>query len=206
MQEQIRLLQAQNQQLVGVVSPFLQKYGQQPAVAGQQADPDQEPQADYIEEGYFDPKKFADYQRRRDVWLSRRLKSEIKTDWQKEREQETLQQQIQAVAKDFPEYVNPLTGQVDIDRVHRDLQAYTSQKTITDLLREAKGISPAVNGVNNPLQQALSAIEKNADRPQAAAASSETEKEKKPVPKQLEKLRKTFGDIELPPDFEGFTE
>lgn len=204
-QEQIRLLQAQNQQLMGVVTPFMQKYGMQPQqTQTPQQNGEVEPEPDFIEDGYFEPKKFADYQRKRDAWLQNQLENRITTNWQKRQEQETLQQQLNAVAQEFPEYVNPLTGQVDVEHLERDLKAYTSKKTITDLIREYKGIKPKGE---DPLKQSLSAIERNADRPQSVAASAEApEKEKKPVPKKLKELHDKFGDLELPPNFDGLVD
>jgi hypothetical protein len=199
-QEQMRLLQAQNQQLLGVVTPFMQKYGGEQPQA-QAPETNGEPEPDFIEDGYFDPKKFADYQRKERAWLRSQLRQEVSTDFKQQREQETLQQQLSSLAQEFPEYVNPLTGQVDTERVHRDLQAYTSKKTVVDLIREAKGIKPKAE--TDPLQQSLSAIEKNADRPQPVTASRETEKEKKTVPKRLKELHDVYGEIELPEDFDG---
>ena len=199
-QEQMRLLQAQNQQLLGVVTPFMQKYGGEQAQA-QTPETNGEPEMDFIVDGYFEPEKFKEFQRKERAWLRNQLRQEVSTDFKQQREQETLQQQLSSLAQEFPEYVNPLTGQVDTERVHRDLQSYTSKKTLVDLIREAKGIKPKAE--TDPLQQSLSAIEKNADRPQPVTASRETEKEKKTVPKELKKLHDTFGHLELPEDFDG---
>jgi hypothetical protein len=198
-QEQIRLLQAQNQQLVATIAPFQQKYG----VEQQQAQPQTngEPEPDFIEEGYFEPKKFAEYQRKHAAWQEQQITQKVTTSLQQQQEQATLQQQLNTLAQEFPEYVNPLTGQVDTERVHRDLQAYTSKKTVVDLIREAKGIKPKADA--DTLQKSLTAIEKNADRPQPVTASRETEKEKITVPKKLKELHDQYGNLELPPDFDG---
>lgn len=199
LEEQLRLLQEQNKQLYSVVTPFMTKYGLDSQKV-QQPDPDQEPEADFIEDGYFDPQKFKDYSKRRDQWLSTRLSSQIRDSLKKDQEQQTLQQQLAQVANEFPEYVNPLTGDVDVNRLQRDLASITSKKTIVDILKEGRGVK--TNTVVDT-SKSFEAIEKNANRPQSVASTSESEETKKEVPKEIKSLYETFGDIELPPNFGG---
>ena len=199
LEEQLRLLQEQNKQLYSVVTPFMTKYGLDSQKV-QQPDPDQEPEADFIEDGYFDPQKFKDYSKRRDQWLSTRLSSQIRDSLKKDQEQQTLQQQLAQVANEFPEYVNPLTGDVDVNRLQRDLASITSKKTIVDILKEGRGVK--TNTVVDT-SKSFEAIEKNANRPQSVASTSESEETKKEVPKEIKQLYETFGDIELPPNFGG---
>jgi len=203
--EQIRMLQEQNRQLLNVVSPFMMKYGQQQPNAPVQ-EVDKEPEPDFIEDGYFDPKKFAEYEKKKEDFLARRIESRVTSSWQKKQEEQTTQVQLNEVAKEFPEYVNQMTGEIDLPRLQRDLQDYTSKKTIIDLVREAKGKSaPLKQQTINPLntQASISAIEKNANKPSSAAASPETRAREIDLPDKLRKTAEKFGGMELPPDFDG---
>ena len=107
------------------------------------------------------------------------------------------QAELAEIAKSYPEYVNPLTSQVDTNRLYADLQAYTSGKGLKDIVAEMKGVkSPDVD-------KSMSAIEKNANKPSSVVASQETEKTPKKVDPGIKQIADAFGDIELPPDFDG---
>jgi len=194
--QQILNMQEQNRQLLNVITPLQQKY-QEPVQ--QQAEPTK-PKADFIVDGFFDPEKFAKYEQERDLWMAKNLESNITSNMQKKNEEQSTKEQLQKVAEEFPEYVNSLTGEVDINRVKADLQKYTSNKTIADLLRDSKGLNKAKD---TTLAESLQAIDKNADRPQSVAASIEATPEKKEVPENLKKLVNTFGGLELPPNYGG---
>jgi len=164
------------------------------------------PVADYIEDGYFNPEKHKKYMEDYSAYLKESIKSEVEssvtTNWQKRQQEETLQQQLAKVREKYPEYVNPLTGEVDVKRLQNDVQSYTSKKTLLDILDEAKGI----NKQPSPFDQAsISAIEKNANKPQSVAASPETEPEKKEVPEKLKQaiMRGLVDPNNLPEDFDG---
>ena len=203
LESEIQKMQEQNRNLLNVVTPFMMKYGggngnQQSNV---QEQTNEKPKPDYIVDGFYDAEKHADWQLKHDEWLLRNAESRISTNLQKRQEEQTTQQQLGEVAKEFPEYVNSLTGEVDTNRLYNDLQSYTGKKTMLDLLRESKGKKVETNPLVS--DASISAIEKNANRPQSVADSQETESIKKEVPEGLKKTIKVFGNMDLPPDFDG---
>jgi len=209
LQSELEQQKQATQQLQNVVASFLQKVDGTPASQSpQQEQPTGPPSADYIVDGYFDQQKHEEWQRKHDEWLLSQAENRVTKRWSEKTEKEKLTEQLQLVAEEFPEYRNPLTGEIDVARVQRDLQNYTSKKTVVDLLREAKGKTPAKKTNVDPLstEASLAAIEKNANKPQSAATTVESSPEKKVVPKKIIELRNTFGDIDLPEDFDGFIE
>ena len=193
-QERLAQAQEQNRNLLNTLTPFMMKYNEQPKE-------ETEPEPDFIEDGYFDPKKYADYQKRHDQWLLTQAESRSTNRWRQEQQEQTTQVQLQEIAREYPEYVNPLTGEVDTKRLERDLKAYTSKKTLIDLVHEVKGKKKEVNPLNNAAS--ISAIEKNANKPQSVASTVESTPEKKEVPEALKQMTKVFGGYDLPPDFDG---
>ena len=195
LKEQIRLLQEQNRQLTSVLNPFLSKYGgEQPA---QEAS---EPEEDFISDGYFDPAKFKSYQRKRDEWLAGSIEKRVTSRWEERQQQQSTQKQLEDVAREFPDLLNPIDGTIDVQRVQREIEGYTKGKTIVDLLREARGIGKKPDQV---LQNSMDAIKRNANKPSSVTVSPESEKEKPEVPEEVRQIHKTFGYVDLPPDYDG---
>ena len=202
LEEQIRLLQQQNAQLANVVTPLVTKYN----LGNENIQPKTlEPEEDFIQDGYFDPAKFKEWKKKSDAYMASNLKSEliseIKGELKKERDNETIQEQLIAIAKEFPEFVNPLTGQVDVARVQQTVESHTKGKTLVDIIREAKGknLTPEALGTKDTIE----AIKRNADRPQSVVTNADVEKEPQKIPESLKKVNNIFGGLEYPPDFGG---
>jgi hypothetical protein len=209
MEEELQAQKELNKQIQGALTPFLMKYGQQPP-QGVNQPKEEDIKADYIEDGMFDPGKHQVFLEKTIAKAVREAKTDITQDWEKRQEQKTAQEQLNEVVKEFPEYVNPLTGQPDIERLQRDLQSYTGGKSMLDLVREYKGKSVAQSAVSNPLatEASISAMEKNANRPQSVASTVETTPEKKEVPENLKKAvsKGLVNTEDLPFDFDGLKE
>jgi len=190
---QVQALQQANQQMMNVIQPFQQKY----------APPQQEkkvpPKADFIVDGYFDPAKYDEYQRQRDEYVIDQAGQKASQNYSQQRERETMNEQLSKLAEKYPEYVNPLTGQVDVERVERDVRKYQGQKSLVDIFDEMRGVKK-----DPSFEKSVEAIEKNASRPSSVTESAEAAETVKPeVPKELKKLIQKGGKDELPPDFGG---
>lgn len=186
-------LQQANQQMMSVIQPFQQKYQ---APAQESTGP---PKADFIVDGYFEQDKFDEYQKQRDEWLLEKASQKASQGYSQQRERETMNEQLSKLAEKYPEYVNPLTGQVDIERVERDVRKYQGQKSLVDIFDEMRGVKK-----DQSFEKSVEAIEKNADRPSSVAESAEAAVKAKPeIPEGIKKLHKTFGNLELPEDFGG---
>lgn len=184
----VKTLMAQNQQLSGVVKPLIDKYG-----APQE---EKTPEPNFIEDGFYDPNKFATWMEKRDSLRDKKLVGEALAAFKKEQENMRVQTELTTVAKEFPEYVNPLTGQVDVQKLTSDVQTYTSGKGLIDIIKEMKGIKSA------PMDKAMSAIEKNANKPSSVVSSQETDVAPKKTPSEIKRLMEVFGTVEIPDDFE----
>lgn len=191
----VQHLQETNKQLLNVVQPFVNKY-ESPAKQDVV-----EPEADFISDGYFDPKKFADYQKKRDQWFSSALETRVTQKMTMQQQEQQTRAQLIEVAREFPEYNNPLTGAVDVDRLKADLEAYTSKKSILDLVREAKG--KTITPVKPTVDRSFEAIQANANRPQSVVGSPQADVKKKTVPKEISDLADMFGGLDLPSNFDG---
>jgi len=202
MKQQNQALFNQTQQMQQVVQPFVEKY--QPSVP--QSGP-VEPQPDYEEDGYINTEKLRDYQRRVREYdkasLKQELLGELDTAIEQRENRTTLSAQVDDLITEFPEYVNPLTGQPDKQRIERDLKSYTSKKSMTDLIREMKGQPPKGSQPKTGLEESLRKIEENANRPQSVTATGETVKESPKVDKRLIEIGEMYGHLDLPPGFEG---
>lgn len=187
-------MQEVNKQLINVVQPFTQKY-QKPV------EEEKEPEVDYVVDGYFDPQKHADYMKRYNSWLtktiSKNVSDNVTQSFSKKQQEDQTRAQLEELVKEFPEYRNPLTGEVDIDRVKGDLTVYTGGKSIVDLMREAKGTKKPF------VDTSLEVIRKNAERPPSVVGSPQSQAEKKTVPKEMMNLIDTFGGLDIPEGFDG---
>lgn len=186
-QYKARLLQEQLKQTLTVVQPFTQKY---------QAQEEKPPEADYYKDGYFDPQKHSEWLDKKLAYERKQTINEAKKVFRTEQEQMTTQQQVQEVIKEFPEYVNPLTGLPDMERLENDLRSYTGKKSILDLVREAKGKT------SSELDKSLRKIEQNASKPASVVASQETSETTRKIDENVQQLQEIFGGyVDLPPDY-----
>ena len=197
---QVDQIQQSNAQLLNTIAPLMNKY-----IEPQQPKDDGPPKQDFIEDGMFDPEKFAAYEAKKTAWQTEKLRKDIAADVGQSFEQKTkeqkLQEQLLKVAEVYPEYKNPVTGAVDADKVKRDLEAYTSGVTLIDLMNQARGKVGVVNPLTTP--ESLVAMKQNAERPSSVVASPESESKVKKVPQKLQEIVELTGGLNLPPDYDG---
>ena len=192
---QVQALQQVNQQMMNVIQPFQQKY-QAPQQTQEQTGP---PKADFIVDGFFDPAKYDEYQRQRDEYVIDKASQKASQSYSQQRDRETMGEQLDELTEEFPEYINPLTGQADVERLEKDIRQHQSKKRVVDIVKEMRGVKK-----DPSFEKTVEAIEKNASRPSSVTESAEAaEKVKTEIPEELKKLHKTFGNVELPEDFDG---
>jgi len=185
LEEQLRLTQAQNAQLLSMTQRFTEKYSE--------PEPEKPLVADYLDEdGFIDQAKHDAWLAKRDEQLiSKATKRAVEAVGQ-EKERATVLSQINELVKARPEFLNPLTGKPDIEKIDRAIREQQSSMTISDILGVKK--TPGE-------QQTFKAMEKNANRPSSVVNSQETSEIPKEISGDLKTLLDAFGDVDRPPDY-----
>jgi hypothetical protein len=175
---------------------------------------------DYIGEDYeaadaFDArtksgKAYQKFMRDRDRWFAQHIEEQavqrVRQETETDRKRTLVQQRGERLVSKYPQYRDPLTGEIDFPRINRELFA-SAQDDPDDWLMYAeflefkKGVTPD-NGVTTTPDM-VSQIEKTASLPSSVVTSTpSTRKPERKVPDKLNKLASVWGQLELPPDAE----
>lgn len=177
--------------------------------------PDKEPELwDFIAKDQYDRDEIGDpstpsgkaYQN----WLDARADYRAEKKYQQLEAQRQEQQardvtlkQAKALAKEFPEFSNPFTGEPDIPKIQEWLDGLSRVDwvTIKRALDGKKAAVPMANGESAKVLTADAEIGRRASKPTAVAGQSSSSPAGKKVPAELKKLQEMFGNnFVLPKD------
>lgn len=173
---QIAQMQAQQiQNMANIAKPFTQKYQQE----------EKEPDISFIEDGFFDENKFKTWLARHDDSVASKASENAVTTLEQKQSEQTLIEQARELCKDHPEFINPISGEPDMDRIISAVQ----NKTRGMSLKQVLGYDQKPAGFD------VDAIGKHANKPSSVVGSQETTKEPKPISGDA----KTLADIGFDP-------
>lgn len=190
--------------------------GQQAQPATQQQNP--EPKlSDFVhpdDMGDITPadSRYQQYQQKREQWLMENAMNRAIEQFTAQQAQQQKQQLAEArarkLAAEFPEFTDPFTGQPDYVKIQDWMAQFDSagDDSWVQLRRFQEYSKQAGSTTNSKQSLDPEQIERAASAPLTiATAPQATAPVEKEIPPSIKRLGKSFGNIVLPPDFDGLS-